>query len=58
MVGKNKDRVNFCKNYEFTDDRLSVKDEDFPDQLKIVSPEEGFSHVNDCLGLDDYDQLT
>ena len=58
MVGRNKGRVNFCKNYEFIDDCLSVKDEDFTDQLKAVTPEDGFAHVIDCLGLDDYDQLT
>ncbi len=57
MVGRNQGRVNFCRNYEFVDDCFSVKDENFNEQLRAVTPEEGFSHVIDCLGLDDYDAL-
>lgn len=43
MVGRNKGCVNYCKNYEYIDDCLSVKDEDFADQLKTVTLEDDFS---------------
>lgn len=57
MVGRNKGRVNFCKKFDFVDDCLSVKDEDFNDQIKAVTPEDGFSHVIDCVGNESYDSL-
>ena len=57
MVGRNLGRVNFCKKFEFVDDCLSVKNEDFADQLKAITPEGGFAHVIDCVGNDNYDML-
>lgn len=57
MIGRNMGRVNFCKNYEFVDDCLSVKDEKFTEQLKAITPAGGFAHVIDCVGNDNYDQL-
>lgn len=57
MVGRNKGRVDFCNNFEFVDKCFSVKDEDFNEQINAVKPVDGFEHVIDCLGVDDYDPI-
>lgn len=57
MVGRNQGRVDFCKQFDFVTDCLSVKEPDFAEQLKAIMPEGGFPHVVDCLGNENYDSL-
>ena len=57
MVGRSPGRVAFCRGFDFVDASLSTKDADFDAQLAGLTPEGGFAHVVDCVGVGDYDPL-
>ena len=57
LVGRGQGRVEFCRGFDFVDDSLSSRDADFADRLADVTPEGGFAHVIDCVGVGGYDSL-
>ena len=57
MVGRNPGRVEFCAGFDFVDGSFSTKDGVFDQRLDHVTPEDGFVHVVDCVGVGDYDPL-
>lgn len=57
MIGRNMGRVEFCRKFDFIDECLSTKSENFAEELKEKAPKGGFAHVIDAVGLDSYDEL-
>ena len=57
MVGRGQGRVEFCRGFDFVDGSFSTRDAAFAQQLAAVTPEDGFSHVVDCVGVGGYDAL-
>ena len=58
MTGRSVSRVEFCnKQFPFVDLCLSVKDPEYEAKMKEVTPEGGFKHIIDCVGVDNYDGL-
>lgn len=57
MTGRSKSRVDFCNTFPFIDKCLSVKDENYVEELKQLMPSGGFKHIIDCVGVEDYDEL-
>ena len=57
MVGRGQGRVEFCRGFDFVDESLSTKDADFADKLTGLTPEGGFPHAVDCVGVGDYDPI-
>lgn len=58
MTGRSLSRVEFCnKTFDFIDTCLSVKDPEYEEKLKALTPQGGFKHIIDCVGVDDYDYL-
>lgn len=57
MVGRGQGRVEFCRGFDFVDESLSTREADFADKLAALTPESGFAHVADCVGVGDLDQI-
>lgn len=57
MTGRSLSRTEFCNTFDFVDECISVKEPDYEEKLKALTPEGGFRHIIDCVGVDDYDGL-
>ncbi|MDO4378924.1 MAG: alcohol dehydrogenase catalytic domain-containing protein [Erysipelotrichia bacterium] len=57
MTGRSQSRVDFCNKFDFVDSCLSVKDPEYAEKLKAVTPQGGFKHIIDAVGVEDYDTL-
>lgn len=57
MTGRSQSRVDFCNKFEFVDACLSVKDPEYNEKLKELTPKGGFKHIVDAVGVDNYDGL-
>lgn len=57
MTGRSLSRVEFCNRFDFVDVCLSVKDPEYQEKLKALTPEGGFRSIIDCVGVEDYDYL-
>ncbi len=57
MTGRSQSRVDFCNTFDFVDVCLSVKDPEYDEKIKALTPVGGFKHIIDCVGVEDYDGL-
>ena len=57
MTGRSQSRVDFCDSFEFVDKCLSVKDPEFAEKLKALTPAGGFRCILDAVGVEDYNEL-